>query len=1096
MKNEEYHLDWSKYNWRDFEKICFEYVKATYSAQFYKRKLTRGQKDKGRDIIIQRKTGDYEAWGECKDHKRNIDLSVIGKNVVLALSHQINKVIFFSVTCITINTKIEILNLAQTNGFEVLFLDGKDLDQEIINCRTVAKKYFRKEYELYIVNNKTGVWLDTYLSEYPFAEDSLNNTKKQYHLQNGFEIFLHIFLKNMRDEDIVNIQFQLKNICDNNMIFYKRESVPQNTLASHSDFWYTFKGMIFSSKKEIEMPQIEVIFFSTNGSMQKVLMDTGVVDASDIWKAPYINSKSAFFYQNVTNILENTVPERYVRILFLYGRSGMGKSRLIREIENKAFENSYRVIHIDFRIQEESVAFRMFIMSLLNIPLSKTKMVISEDEFNTIFHESLEQNELALLYNFLFVPDTEVAYKSILCPVISLLVQISQKDSMLVSIDNIQELSSELQIFFWNILEHLHNISVSICFLLAQNTERRNSIDILSQYLEMTGEGREDYILSFHCDLLEEGDAVTLMQHLLHMESGSEEYIKELLRKIELCPLDILLLAKTLEQTPKLFTKVGEYRYISTPTAFPLYDKRLAMSADAVIEMRLKNIDLDIIEQCNKFFSVITFFEGELPLSLFTVCGFEFELLDKTNRNLITKVDIRENKILFYHDKIDSYMERNKIGISSDILEKLVLYFDTCKPENIKSCYLYAKLLRARSEHQHAIELGLNTLNRYKHSNENKYVCKICDLLLDMISAKEDPINYFLVIFQKADLLLERVSLPDAEALFEEAKKRLVFIYAHLDPKIVSHFYHRYTNQKIHTLQYEKAFDVLDEFRDKFKDKNGELMIIHDRMCVALYSLGRDKEALSEIDETIRIAEEEDNAVWLSIAYSDQAFCHYYNSKDRNLICQCFTKAIKYYEESKYQEDISRKIEIQMQKTIVCILQCEEKEAIQNIQEGILAAEKAGYGYLLVPAYNIYAFINITKGNIEDMQNILKKALLYANTFSNPKSIVSIYNNWGSYYAVSGDFKCALSYYTAAFSALKEICVPQNSFRYLGLLCNLVKIFLLLKQDVQIDEILKEYPFNDIKEYLKKCQSTMQQQLNLEDFGYGILVYKGYDFLY
>ena len=134
-------LDWQKYDWRKFEKICFEYIKVVYSAKFYKTELTRAQKDKGRDIIIKGKYEDFEAWGECKNHKRNLDLSTIGKNIVLALSHQINKAIFFSVTNITLNTKTEILNVAQEHGFEVLFLDGAILDETILSCRQVACKY-------------------------------------------------------------------------------------------------------------------------------------------------------------------------------------------------------------------------------------------------------------------------------------------------------------------------------------------------------------------------------------------------------------------------------------------------------------------------------------------------------------------------------------------------------------------------------------------------------------------------------------------------------------------------------------------------------------------------------------------------------------------------------------------------------------------------------------------------------------------------------------------------------------------------------------------------------------------------------------------
>ena len=79
MKEESYKLNWKKYSWRQFEQICFEYIKECYSAKFYNTILTRAQKDKGRDIIIKGRKTKFEAWGECKNHNRNIGLETIGK---------------------------------------------------------------------------------------------------------------------------------------------------------------------------------------------------------------------------------------------------------------------------------------------------------------------------------------------------------------------------------------------------------------------------------------------------------------------------------------------------------------------------------------------------------------------------------------------------------------------------------------------------------------------------------------------------------------------------------------------------------------------------------------------------------------------------------------------------------------------------------------------------------------------------------------------------------------------------------------------------------------------------------------------------------
>ena len=43
-------LNWEKYTWIDFERICFEYAKEKYNSTIYKVKITQAQKDGGTDI--------------------------------------------------------------------------------------------------------------------------------------------------------------------------------------------------------------------------------------------------------------------------------------------------------------------------------------------------------------------------------------------------------------------------------------------------------------------------------------------------------------------------------------------------------------------------------------------------------------------------------------------------------------------------------------------------------------------------------------------------------------------------------------------------------------------------------------------------------------------------------------------------------------------------------------------------------------------------------------------------------------------------------------------------------------------------------------
>lgn len=1094
-----YKLNWDKYSWRKFEKICYEYIKSIYSAKFYKTKLTQARKDSGRDIIIKDINGTFEAWGECKDHKRNIDLSVIGKNVVLALSHQINKAIFFSVTAITPNTKIEILNVAQKNGFDVLFLDGNELNIEILNCEKVAKKYFRKEYEEYIKNNKNNIWTDVLISEYPFAEDARNNTKKQYHLENSFQIFLHLFVKNMNSEDISDITAELVNIPYSDAVFYEIEHKWENGLKAYSDLLYTFCGIVFSPKKNIDMPQVVINYTLSNGYTHQENIITGAVDASDIWKAPYINSNSALFLSKASHILEKVVPENYVRVLYLHGKSGMGKSRLMSEIENKAYENTYRVIHIDFREKEEVASMRSLVMALLGIPFSKLKSFLEYSDFQKIYIDKLDKHDIETLYNFIYFTNDKVYVKALSNSIINLLVREAEEDKILISIDNIQEISQDLQIIFWNVLEHCRTISIPVCFIFSQNTERKiNNQNVLTQYLNSFGEHRENFVLTQCCEILEENDALILMQSLLHLSSESDDFIKKLLSKIELCPMDILLLAKSVEQMQGLFQTIDNHRYITNTNAFSLDNYEIPDSFDTVAKLRISNLlnSTEKSEEYIQLFSLITFFDGTLKMEIFETCNFTMEMLSLANKNLIIKVNPIENTIHFYHEKIYQFVKKEYVGITTDIVKNIFVFYEKIDNKNIIDYYFFIKILIAKGQIDNAVKLGLEILEQNKDSIQGNYIIKICNTLQKIINPVKNPKEYFTVIFLKADLFLERINISEAENLFEEAKNIIIKKYSIFTHQEVIHFFHRYINQKLHTLQYEKAFEAIEDLNGKIEINSNASMIINDRLCVALYSLGREAEALKAIENVIQTAEKESNTIWLSIAYSDKAFCHYYNSKNTDKICFNFTKAINYYENGDEYSDLSRKIEIQIQKTIINILKKDYKNAEAAIQHSIQTAEEANYGYLLLPSYNIYSYIMIINNKMDMAREILKKALEYANTFANPKALVSIYNNLGSMYIVMKEYKEAYSYYLAGLRILKEICKPQNSFRYMSLLSNIVKLSIFLDKSEFLADLIESYDFECLKAYKEKCQQTVCKKDSLASFNYGVLNFDGYDYLY
>lgn len=1092
-------LDWEKYDWREFEKICFEYIKTVYSAKFYKTKLTRAQKDAGRDIIIKGKNQKYEAWGECKSHKRNIDLSTIGKNVVLALSHKINKAIFFSVTSITLNTKIEILTVAKEHGFEVLFLDGSILDQTILSCKKVAYKYFRNEYETYIEKNESSIWLDTLLSEYPYAEDAKNNLKRQYHLQDGFRIYLHIFIKNMGNTNISNINICLKNINDSDLLFYEKEFYVIENLEPFSDLMHTFCGIVFSPKERISLPDVQIDYMLDNKSHINKSIKTGELDASDVWKAPYINTNCANFFSDVTKILQDIVPEKYVKVLYIYGNSGTGKSRLMREIENKAYENLYRVIHIDFREKENLFAIQDFLMALLSLPSTKYRMNLYLQEFIDTFHTKIDKDTLCLLYDFLYNDEDKVSYSKLTNAIINILVNTAKDTPTLISLDNIQELGRDYQILFWNVIEYCRQISIPVCFSLSHNKERKIYVKhVLVEYLSTIGDDKENYILQYKCDVLSLQDATILMGQLLHLTSESKEYIEKLLIKNGTLPIDILLLAKELSRNDKIFNKIGNYRYIINPHILIETAKEIALSTEQMINNRLKNMDINVDDQqCyHEFISLICFFDGNLPVEIFEKCGFDKKILLVTNKNLITTINYRENIITFYHEKFYTFFSHKFCNPSTTLLQKICDCYEIYNNEKIISKYIYVKVLAALKRTDEAISHGLVALKYYDTEYQRGYEAALCKLLLEITNPISEPVKYFKILFRQADIWLENVNISEAEKLFEQAAQILKSNYELFTPRDITHFYHRYVNQKLHTLQYDKAINILKVFEQLDNLDANSSLIIDDRYCVAFYSLGLEKEALEKINAVIKLADSFQNNMWLSIAYSDKAFTYLFNSKTIDKIVSNFKKAIEYFDKCDEKNSISRNIEISMQSTIINILEGDIVNATYEILNSIRIAEKNSHGYLTIPSYNLYAYTLMLQKNKEAAITALKKGFYYANICSNEKALISIYNNLGNIYVEKQVYQQALDYYKASYQILKKLCLPSNALRYRGLICNITKLSSFLGADDILEDVLSNYGFAELENYIVMNIMDKKTYNSIAAHNYGLISYNGWDYLY
>ena len=190
-------LDFYQLSPEEFEDLCYDYICGLYDEKNnYKINHTRYVHDGGRDIemTFYDQLTQFKIWAECKQHKRHIGLEDIGKNVVLVISKNIHKVIFFSASDITENAKIEITNIGNKLNFDVSFISGERLSKEICSQPNLIKKYFRNIEIRDSLHYEEKITACCSVSEFESNIIIPINNQKQIYLQNGelFNIYVHL----------------------------------------------------------------------------------------------------------------------------------------------------------------------------------------------------------------------------------------------------------------------------------------------------------------------------------------------------------------------------------------------------------------------------------------------------------------------------------------------------------------------------------------------------------------------------------------------------------------------------------------------------------------------------------------------------------------------------------------------------------------------------------------------------------------------------------------------------------------------------------------------------------------------------------------
>ena len=341
----------TKHDGQKFEDLVEDLLNLEYRNITWER--TKTTHDGNKDF-----RGEYEEetlWAECKNYKTKIDLKTLAATLVMAEIQDVNSIFFFCYSEINKSTKTKLNSFAVSTKKNIFFFDGIVLDQLILKYKEeILPKYFPALHEdikeqqiLPVLQNPTAL---CYVEKSPFfngvADFDMQTLPELQNLKFGEVIGIHIIIIN------TNLEKSIK--CSIELMFSEGENFFEvlNKKEKHGRFRFdnielpagatkktTFYLRLQSRKSKVSLPQIickyekkriATFTFSTIDTLQT--RQTALLGSSYVKKKEYL--------------CKACMNQKKISIIYIYGSSGTGKSRMASECSMAFVSNGYRILKL------------------------------------------------------------------------------------------------------------------------------------------------------------------------------------------------------------------------------------------------------------------------------------------------------------------------------------------------------------------------------------------------------------------------------------------------------------------------------------------------------------------------------------------------------------------------------------------------------------------------------------------------------------------------------------------------------------------------------------------------------------------------------
>lgn len=1056
-------LDFYRLTPEEFETLCYQYICTLYKKPNYNVEHTRYVHDGGRDIEVTfyDELSHFKIWAECKQHKRNIGLDEIGKNVVLVISKHVNKAIFFSASEITERAKIEISRIADRLNFEVSFLCGERLSHELETQPELVKNYFDE------INAS---------ARFDAGEPTINCSISEFESDAILSICEGQPPVIMKDGDLFNIYVHISNQTLNPFqnILIEIVSVPyalkmydtvieHEWLAHQSDFIAHFRGEIISKQTTIiELPHIIISYCDTSKRYKRKTINLPCLDISKCKHYPLVGRETNEFLANDVGEAMEWCNRCYPQVIDLRGISGSGKSRLADEIQKGAARQGLHTIYLNSADYIDFDLVRKLLCELLHLPFYRGKVDFSRDDIWGLVKTQGGSDTFATkIAKFLDLGKWEKSDSYYIVEAIShFLLSPFREKGYCITIDNSQGLHPEILKFLTRLTDVLTQNHGRTILIIISNIERKpafssKNFQAFLTFLSDKAQAHNHSFIYHKCKPLSEEDATLLLMHLFQIKSQSEPLLKKLLQKSGRLPFELIMTLEYLSdmkiiewQDAKEWKIRDHEKFIAFLTnGLPDNVSILHKRKEAWQQTHTKSEN----EKFTEILATIVCFEGTLPYSYVTDCNFDQALLDNMEQLLWIIPSPSGQGITFFHDNINEFctgqpLYRKNAKVIKKILRWLRENPETDVPRREKIVFSCLYHLNRFSE---ALKYWMDLLTTRMDALAHADIVSISKILYEDPRTRENSTSFITIAGTYAD------------AIFSLDNKKLgCLVYADIvecikrdnsiaELPILCKILHQAINSQLQSARYDTALEWIKMLESLPSLPLKYQFIAQNRYGVAYIALGQFEQAKRCLDDAMVLAEKSmKNLYWTSTAHSDLALYYFYNWKPLGKetsavhIINEFERAISDYQKFG-MTDISRDIEMAWHKAFIDILKEDYVMAVDDAKDCINLSRTNHQVYGLSRGYNLLALAYLKNGDVCAAKECLEECLHTCEMYSFSSGVFRMYNNLGVIYYQNGNFKKAGLLFSLALDSIDQ----QLEYKQFPLLTNLLIISMYLKDN-------------------------------------------------